>query len=440
MAKSMMQSQAEIVESQTTLLLQSSKNSEATSVDTKPKPLPFVAPPRASIKIVREPIETAVESLERELELLGHSLQAQHAKVPEALHVVALLKAQTRKFSEAQSLWQECIRLDSKKELYYINLASTAMEQGNDELALTTLRKAFEQGFDSLDVSHHFAIALSKKGLYEESVSTVEKTLKKYPNAASQWLILGQSQLELGKLSEAEASMRRAMELGISSPSVYVGLGNACVRQGKRDEGNQFLRTYAELMSRDKLSGQERYQTLSNQEIKRTAIHVFTEAATFYFRAKDIRQTERLLSRCVAIDPSSANGLRALADLYFKTKKLAEERLVRERIVELGSTRFSDYLDLAKVCAQMEDREQAEANLKLAINVLPNSIEPIAALAQMLSESERLDDARWYAQQSLELEPSAAGFRFLASICKKQKDSQGESEALQYAIQLESKK
>jgi Tfp pilus assembly protein PilF len=230
------------------------------------------------------------------------------------------------------------------------------------------------------------------------------------------------------------------MELGISSPSVYVGLGNACVRQGKRKEGNEFLRTYAELMSRDKLSGQERYQTLSNQEIKRTAINVFTEAATFYFRAKDIRQTERLLTRCVAIDPSSANGLRALADLYFKTKKLADERLVRERIVELGSTRFSDYLDLAKVCAQMEDREQAEANLKLAINVFPNSIEPIAALAQMLSESGRLDDARWYAQQSLELEPTAAGFRFLAAICKKQQDTQGESEAIQYAIQLESKK
>ena len=118
---------------------------------------------------------------------------------------------------------------------------------------------------------------------------------------------------------------------------------------------------------------------------------------------------------------------------------LAEERLVRERIIEVGSDRFGDYIDVAKVCAQMGDRESAEANLKLAMALYPQAVEPYAALSQMQLESGRLESAKWYAQQSLERQPSAEGFRFLASICNQQQDALGEAEALRLAKQLEKK-
>ena len=429
------ESQAALMELKTTLQAQPVQT-QPTSAAAQKQPSVL---PRPTIRMVRESMDVSSESLEDELEQVVTSLQIQYPKLPDALHVVAMMKAQTRKYAEAQELWQQCTRLAPKQEMYYVNLASVAMEQGSDEFAAKTLQQALDQGLESFEISYHLGIAKSRLGAYEDAIQLTEKALKKYPTAASLWLILGQAQLELEKNQEAETSFRKALEFGASSPAVYVGLGNACVRQGKREEGTRFLKTYSELKSQDKLSGQERYQTLSVKEIKQTATTVFTEAATVYFRQKDTRQTERLLTRCIALEPTKPSGLRALADYYFKMKMLAEERLVRERIIEVGSDRFGDYIDVAKVCAQMGDRESAEANLKLAMALYPQAVEPYAALSQMQLESGRLESAKWYAQQSLERQPSAEGFRFLASICNQQQDALGEAEALRLAKQLEKK-
>lgn len=403
------------------------------NVEAKPKDINRVA----ALRLVREAIDISGELLQAEMEQVASDLQNQFPKLPDALHVVAMMKAQTRQYSDAQKLWEECVRLAPKQEIYCVNLASIAMEMGDNERAIRALDEGAAAGFDSFDFLHHMAIALSKLGRYEEAVTTLQKSIKKFPSDSSNWILLGQAQLEQRKSVEAEASFRRAMEMGAASPSVFVGLGNACARQGNRDEAAKHLKTYSELMNKDKLSGQERYQVLSDKEIRRTASTVLTEAATFYFRQKDILQTERLLMRCVALAPKDLSGLRALGDLYFKSRMLAEERVVRERVLELGSNGFQDCLDLAKVCAQLQDTKSAEASLKLAMTLNPTAIEPYATLAQFHLQSGGLDQARWFAQQAIEREPTAEGFRFLASICQMQKDEHGAVQALKFARQLE---
>ena len=60
-------------------------------------------------------------------------LQNRFPKLPDALHVAAMMKAQTRQYSEARKLWEECTRLAPKQEIYCVNLASTAMEIGDNE-------------------------------------------------------------------------------------------------------------------------------------------------------------------------------------------------------------------------------------------------------------------------------------------------------------------
>ena len=181
-------------------------------------------------------------------------------------------------------------------------------------------------------------------------------------------------------------------------------------------------------------------QALSEKKIRRTAVTVLVEAASVYFCQKDLLQTEVLLMRCVALAPKENSGLPAFADLYFKTKMLAEERLVRERILEIGSYQFRDCVDLAKVRAQLNDNKSAEATLKFALALNPSAIEPYAALAQFHLQAGRLDKARWFAQQSIEREPTSEGFRFLATICQLQKDERGVNQALKLAEQLEKDK
>ena len=77
---------------------------------------------------------------------------------------------------------------------------------------------------------------------------------------------------------------------------------------------------------------------------------------------------------------------------------LAEERAVRERIIELNPGAFNHYLNLAKVSAQLGDLESAEATLKMANHPFsPAAAEPYSALSQFNGEAGKLDKARWYA-------------------------------------------
>ena len=118
----------------------------------------------------------------------------------------------------------------------------------------------------------------------------------------------------------------------------------------------------------------------------------------------------------------------------------AEERAIRERILELGSTEFSDFINLAKVCASLGDLESAEAVLKQSAAVSPLSHLSYAGLSEFYLQNHKLENARWYAQQAIERQPSPDAFRFLAGICKRLNDVTGETEALKCAEQMQGKK
>jgi tetratricopeptide (TPR) repeat protein len=395
---------------------------------------------RSNVVLPREPAPLSVDSLTQELDQLALHLDSRYPNSAEAVHVVAMLKAQTRQYAQAQERWRQCMALDPKQERYYVNSAAVAMERGDYELALTILQDAQKRGFQSLDIVHHLALSLQGLGQSEGVIGLMENSLQRYPDIAADWLILGQAYLDTGAWDKAEESLRKALSLGLNSPAVYVALGNACARSGKKEEAAIHLKTYAAMKAKDTLTGTQRYESLSTQELKQTAMTILIEAAVVTYRNKDLLQTERLLSRRVAIDPKDIQGLRALADFYFKTKSLANERVVRERIVEWHPVAFRDFLDLAKVHAQMGQSEGAEAVLKQAMATFPNSVEPYAALAQFCMDQNRSEPARWYAQQSLECAPSSEGFRFLAAICDKMNDLAGAAQARKLAQEWESRK
>ena len=85
-------------------------------VESSPKEFRTIA----TIRLVREPVDISGELLQTEIEQVTSDLQNQFPKLPDALHVVAMMKAQTRQYSDAQKLWEECIRLAPKQEHHHL--------------------------------------------------------------------------------------------------------------------------------------------------------------------------------------------------------------------------------------------------------------------------------------------------------------------------------
>jgi Flp pilus assembly protein TadD len=374
--------------------------------------------------------------LETELELLADKLTGQFSRNAEAIHVAAMIKAQTRQYASAQSLWEKCIELSPDKEMYFVNLATVAIEQGDNSGALDVLQNAKAKGLSFFGLLYHQGIALTKLGRLEEAVAVLQEAQQLRPDAADAWLIMGQAKLELGQAEQAESAFRKAQELGANSPSLLVGLGNASARQGKREEAKAYLDQFKQLSESSNLTGSQRFQALNGREVRNTALTAFHEAAIFYSKQKNFFETERLLLLCISISANNRDLLLTLADLYFKNQMIVEERTVRQRIVQLTGASFDDYVNLAKTHAVMGDRNSAQAVLKSAATAFPTSVQPFAALSQFHLEAQELAAARWYAEQSLDRRPSVEGFRFLASICDKMNDATGANQARNAAAQF----
>jgi tetratricopeptide (TPR) repeat protein len=356
---------------------------------------------------------TTKEELEAEAEVIVQQLLARMPDEARALHISALLNAQLHKTAEAERLWKKCIELAPKVEQYYVNLAATAVDRGDNQLAIDTLQAARSKGLDSTDIAHHLGMALMNAGRNEEAADVASKVVSQFPNLGGHWLILGQAKLKLGKTQEAEESLRKAIELGARTKAAYFALFNACNRLGKKEEGKKFREIYASFGEKE-LNVQERFQVLSEAEAKRIVISVLMETAALYRAANLMQDAEFKLLRVIALSPDDQAACKDLATIYSQQKRPADERVVRERMIKADPGNLLNYLLVARASAVCGDPDSAEAYIKLAISLAPKMETGYIAMSEFLMEQHQPKKATWYLQQALEIDPNPAGFQLLA--------------------------
>ena len=391
----------------------------------------------ATIRLPNSPVTASKDALEAEAEREAKQLIELLPDNANALHVLAMLYAQLHKTAEAEELWVKCVKLDPKSEPYYINLAAIAIDRGDNQLAVDTLRKAIDKGIDSPDINHHLGVALNSLGESTEAAEVAKKTLAGSPNSGAHWFILGQAQQQLGQFAEAEQSLRRAVELGGNSKALYFALFNACMRLGKKDEAIDFKARY-DAIKEVKLDVEERYQILSEAEARRVCVSILAEAVALYRAMGDELTAEHLLLRILALDDQNLAACEELVTTYSKRQELANEILIRQRIIELNSTDLLNYLLLAKAQVQAGQPQAAEAQIKLAISLAPQMVTGYAAMADFLLEQQQPSKAQWYVEQAIRLKPTRQGFELLAKTLSAQGKADESRAALDMAKQADS--
>lgn len=368
---------------------------------------------QARVQLPRVAVPADKDALEAEATFVVEELLDAYEEDARALHVSAMLNAQLHNTQQAQESWEKCVELEPDIEVFYVNLAAIALDRGDAQAAVDTLRKAMSRGISSTDILHHLGIALLSTGDANEAAEVAQQVLDTNPNAGAHWLILGQAQLKLGETQAAESSLKNAIALGVTTKPAYFALLNATLRNGKREEAMEVQAIYQGFQE-EKLAADERYQVLSKAEALRVCLSTLGESAALYQDRQEFETAEHLYLRMLALQPDHKSAINELAAIYQAQGDTREELAVYERLTEVDSLNLLNYLYLAKAASGVGQNDRAEAAIKLAISMSPETVTGYAAMAEFLLEDDQAEKALWYLRRAVRLKPSQEGFRLLA--------------------------
>jgi tetratricopeptide (TPR) repeat protein len=180
------------------------------------------------------------------------------------------------------------------------------------------LLEAVRPKFGTLpDFRYKVGLALYGLSRYPEALSEFEKLAKERPQADLVWFFIGNTWLSMGKLDNAEASYRHAIDLNPHNGSYFAALGQL-LRQSEADRLAEATSMLSEALRLDP-----------------TDYHSQKELALCYERSGDLAKAESLLEQATRADPKFNEAHVALARVYYKQRKKAAGDSEKQIVAQL---------------------------------------------------------------------------------------------------------
>ena len=212
---------------------------------------------------------------------------------------------QKGQFAAAASAFERAVKAHPNDAQVWKALGVAYAEQDNYERAEGPFGRACRLEPDLEDACYYYARALFLVDRYQESMNVLERALSRDPNSWKYHLGLGRAREAMGSPKDAEASLRRALELSHEAdPRPGLALGLFLERQGRFNEA---VAPLEEVLKRFPNSA---------------------EAHTYLGRAllEQGKTAEAIpyLESAVALAPTSAQAHLLLAKAYVRTGRTAE--------------------------------------------------------------------------------------------------------------------
>ena len=246
-----------------------------------------------------------------------------------------------------------------------------AFQRGAYERSATLMARAVGAGSPSPDLLKNHGHVLKILGRLEEAAAAYRQALEQAPTDSAAWNDQGTVLNRMGCYPEAERSFRRAMELAPVDPKAFVNLAGLLTRLGRNPEAIDFSRAAIRVAPR--LSAA--YNALGNALRGRGDRSDLEEAAACYDRACHLDGT--------APDPPVN-----LAALYEETARLEEARALCEAVLARIPGHPGASLVLARCLRRLGSIEAAQAILGEALTVDA----PVDVVRDLATESSQIND------------------------------------------------
>ena len=239
---------------------------------------------------------------------------------------------------------------------------------GDAEGALAAFDRAIALDPASADARREKSLALEKLGRLPEAEAELRKAVELRPGYWANHNALGVYYWKQGRYDEAERAFREVVELAPDNVRGLANLGALLNAQGRPDEAVGHLR--------HAMSLRPTYAAASNLALVEFDRGRYAEAARAYEQALALDDRDYRVWRNLALSRYWAPGERPRAEEAFaRAARLAQERLA------VDPTDASTLADLANCSAYLGERERSRKEIRRALALAPADVEVLATAA-----------------------------------------------------------
>jgi Flp pilus assembly protein TadD len=301
-----------------------------------------------------------------------------------------------KKADEARAEYARTIAIDPKMSEAYLNLGMLLLDKQEDAAALTPLRKAVELLPAQSHPRYLLAVALDRSGDRAGAAETFEALLHLDPNDITAIDYLGWAALRNGKLREAEARFRRAVEVQPKEPGGRRGLAESLDAQ-KNHEAAAAYRDYLELMPTDSAA-------------RARLIHLLIEQ-----KENDAALAE--LDRMDGGKQPSLESLKLRADIQIAGKKWDDSIATLKQALTLAPNDALLRGGLGRIFLQKRDFAAAEKELHVALRLDGKNLAYWKDLSSTFFLEGNYPAALASLDEIAKMEQPGAGVWFIRAIC-----------------------
>lgn len=326
--------------------------------------------------------------------LLGR-LRLEKLAVPIAASVVLALgvmaRAETRKFHDLETLWQDTIAKNPDSWIAYNNRGNLRMNEGRWLDAARDFQRAISVKPDLAEAHNHLGLALLRAGDTPRAVGCFRMAILWNPRDGEALNNLGVAVASLGQPEEAVGYFRRAIDLQSDSARAHYNLANALGVLGQEEAAEFEYRAAIRLEPRHAMAYYSLGVRLLARGKRKEAAPVLAEA----FRLK----------------PDFAAGYYQVGNVLLQQGDAAAAIDSYARAIGQKPDYAEAYLNLGVGLMQQGKVVEAIANFREATRLKPGSALAENTLASALERQGQLEEALSHYEAAARFDPASVSAR-----------------------------
>jgi tetratricopeptide (TPR) repeat protein len=337
--------------------------------------------------------------------LLSLSFASAQQVQPDRLLSSAIEAQQRGDLPTAIREYQKLLELKPKLVDARVNLGAALADSGRFDDAIAQYRLALPDAPDKIPLKLNMGLAYYKKGDMAAASREFEDLHKLRPADAQIAILLGDSEVHLGRGSEA-ASMLSPMEASnAANPDFEYVLGTALLQAGNRREGAQKLSTLAEQThSADAyLLAGSTFLDLNDFEHARTDLeaalrlkpdlpHIYTLTGMARDQTGDQAAAEPAFREALRQNSNDFEANLYLGSILYKRRAMDEAKPYLDRALQLNPASSMARYEVAIWNSTSGHYEEAAKDLEEVTRTDPNWLEPHVELANVYYRLHRPQD------------------------------------------------